>query len=68
MERAKIISKKSCTATLESMPIGVEQAISASDFTREQLQKRASELKAKGYEFIVSSPRGLSDTYVTRLK
>lgn len=51
-----------------AMPIGVEQAISCSVFTREQLQRRAFELKSKGYEFIVTSPRGLKDIYVTRLK
>lgn len=68
MERAKIISKKSISATLMAMPVGVEQAISCSVFTREQLQRRAFELKSKGYEFIVTSPRGLQDIYVTRLK
>ncbi len=68
MERAKIISKKSISATLMAMPIGVEQAISCSVFTREQLQRRAFELKSKGYEFIVTSPRGLQDIYVTRVK
>lgn len=68
MERAKIISKKSISATLMAMPIGVEQAISCSVFTRDQIQKRAFELKSKGYEFIVTSPRGLQDIYVTRLK
>lgn len=68
MERARIISKKSISATLMAMPVGVEQAISCSVFTRDQIQKRAFELKSKGYEFIVTSPRGLQDIYVTRLK
>jgi len=68
MERAKIISKKSISATLMAMPIGVEQVISSSVFSRDQIQKRAFELKAKGYEFIVTSPRGLQDIYVTRVK
>lgn len=68
MEQARIISKKSISATLMAMPIGVEQAISCSVFTREQIQKRAFELKSKGYEFIVTSPRGLKDIYVTRVK
>lgn len=68
MERAKIISKKSISATLMAMPIGVEQVISCSVFTREQVQRRAFELKSKGYEFIVTSPRGLKDIYVTRVK
>jgi hypothetical protein len=68
MERAKIISKKSISATLMAMPIGVEQVISSSVFTRDQIQKRAFELKNKGYEFIVTSPRGLQDIYVTRVK
>lgn len=68
MERAKIISKKSISATLMAMPIGVEQVISSSVFTRDQIQKRAFELKSKGYEFIVTSPRGLQDIYVTRVK
>lgn len=68
MERARIISKKSISATLMAMPIGVEQVISSSVFTRDQIQKRAFELKSKGYEFIVTSPRGLQDIYVTRVK
>jgi hypothetical protein len=68
MERAKIISKKSISATLMAMPIGVEQVISSSVFSRDQIQKRAFELKTKGYEFIVTSPRGLQDIYVTRVK
>lgn len=51
-----------------AMPIGVEQVISSSVFSRDQIQKRASELKSKGYEFIVTSPRGLQDIYVTRVK
>lgn len=51
-----------------AMPIGVEQVISSTVFTREQLQRRAFELKSKGYEFVVTSPRGLKDIYVTRLK
>lgn len=68
MERAKIISKKSISATLMAMPIGVEQVISSSVFSRDQIQKRAFELKSKGYEFIVTSPRGLQDIYVTRVK
>lgn len=51
-----------------AMPIGIEQVISSSVFTREQIQKRAFELKSKGYEFNVTSPRGLKDVYVTRVK
>lgn len=69
MELANIAYQKvaSLSQTLMEMPIGREQVIPSRIFATDAIRKTASKLKAKGYEFSVSS-KGMVDTCVTRLR
>ena len=62
------MTKKSCTATLRALPIGEERVISSTDFSYKTIYRRAALLKKSGYDFKISSPRGIADTYITRLQ
>ena len=69
MELANIAYQKvaSLSQTLMEMPIGREQVIPSRIFATDAIRKTCYKLKAKGYEFSVSS-KGMVDTCVTRLK
>lgn len=69
MEIANIAYQKipSLSQTLMDMPIGREQVIPSRIFATDAIRKTCYKLKAKGYEFSVSS-KGMVDTCVIRLR
>lgn len=68
IELATIVKVKSLPATLRAMPIGVEQIIPSGEFKAQQVRKAVFDLKKKGYQFQVTSPIKMADTYITRIK
>lgn len=68
MEIVKVKTKISLTDTLLAMPIGVEQVFPKQTFEALAIRKKVSQLKKKGCDFIVYTPKEVADTYVTRLK
>lgn len=68
MQLVQIKTEKSLSATLLGMPIGEEQIFPGGIWKANAIRKKACQLKRKGYEWRVCSPRGMSDTAVTRIR